>query len=704
MAAFPFVLRRFMSPRVTPAFNQTETIRTTQRKALDVTTMLASVPTGNYVTVTVTGSITLKPWLMPDVASSFVFAKRELANMLSVQTVGASAVSAIGWLTMTYMSGVGETGTLQTYVVGYNCSDVVSRNITIGAKSLGRYGGTLMSDYGPGTWSVVSQSQVGGGVLAAFEVFPAADTAGRLVWKASTFGGARTVTYAGVKALAASAGLSTDYWVVNITSSLGQNETISLTAIDSRWDAAPYNPGVNDNQLGGTLYQPCNFGDEIWLEDGHYNPTLATTPAKWAPPLASARTQASGGPVAPATWDDSGWITVRSRNFLGAFPDRLELDAGFQTGTDGALYTKFRNLDLTRSDLQNGVQTGGGQGTIRRHRLWCIEYCQANFLFSPGMRDGNRDFCYRYNDLLASPTAIVMYAENSHIIGNRCSETIGDVIKHAIFDMPGSTSVHTSLIAFNFWRNKKDAPGVHGDGIQCFYNVNVGTTVGNSPGMANYVTDGSNPGVQTYKAPDIVGNIGVRGIGLTTAGVDQNDFQGIFQANIIDDRPMLNRIAGNIFISIMGNGITAKRTANGSVFVANSHIQDHSLTNPTGGTGVPRPILTNEGEPSAVVTFRDNFLEGVLTRNTVAATPPGILPGVPTETNNYPAALDALTLAQLQAAVVDPLIGVGAQSVPLVLAAMRPKAGTTLGANQGAVLHSQIDHRQQTYSVSLLLP
>ena len=695
-------------------FDMVSSQKGTETKLLSLTTMLASVPTGNYVACGVYGLITLKPWLMEDVTSgaSFLFAKRELAEMLAVNTAAVAEGVSRGWLILTYKAGAGETGATVTYNVGINVSNTVPTAITMGAKSLGRYGGILMSDYGAGVWSVASQSQGDAGVRAAFAVHPAADaTNGRMCWGAATFGGARTITFATVQAIAAGAAYGANWWTVNLTSDLGGAVTLTITLEENRWDVAPFKPALGDNQLGGTLFQAMRFGDRVVCEDGDYNPTLNTSAANWSLPEASRpvqRTTAGGytsnGPLAPTTWDNAGWLTIESRNYLGARPNQLKIDAGNLVTNTGAVYLKFRNMDYRRSDLGSCVTHSVSAGTNRRVRLWVTEYCAINYLATPAVPSGNRDFCVRYCDFIDSPTAMVIYAENSHVVGNRIRGTVGDCIKHAIFDMPGTNSVHTGLIAFNFITNKKDASGVHGDGIQCLYNLNVGATPGNSPGMANYVTDGTPTTVQTFKAPDIVGNIFVRGVGLTTATVDQNDMQCVFMANIIDNRPMLNKVCGNVFMAAMQNGISLKRAAQGSLVSANTMIYDNTLTNPTSGLGAPRLILNNEGETGSVVVVRDNVMQASIVVSGVVTSPVTPNANPPTLSNNYATGLSVyLTVTEVRAALVNADIGVDAQSVVKVLAAFKPKSGGTLVANQGAVDHSLIDHRQHTYSASLLV-
>lgn len=704
--------RRVGSSGPPASFDLVQSQKSTENKLLSLTTMLASVPTGNYVSIGVYGSITLKPWLMEDVAAgaSFLFAKRELAEMLAVSTSGVAVGTSKGWLICTYKDGAGETGATVTYNVGIDVSNTAPTAVTMGAKSLGRYGGILMSDYGAGVWSVASQSQGDAGTRSAFAVHPAADaTNGRLCWGAASFGGARTVTFATVQAIAAGAAYGANWWTVNLTSDQGGAVTITITLEENRWDVAPYKPAATDNQLGGTLYQAMKFGDRVVCEDGSYNPTFNTSAANWALLNASRPTQrttgggyTSNGPLAPTTWDDTGWLTVESRNYLGAIVDQLKLDSGNLTTLDGSFYIKFRNMDFRRSDYGNALAFSTSAGTIRRIQFMVMEYSACSLWTIAATANGNRDFCCRYNDFTGNNAGCNILAENSHIVGNRFDGTIGDCIRHAIFDMPGTTSVHTGLIAFNFIRNKKDASGVHGDGIQCLYSLNAGSTPGNSPGMANYDTTAPYDAIQTYKGPDIVGNIFVRGIGLTTAGVDQNDMQCVFMANIVDDRPILNRVCGNVFMAIMFNGIALKRAAQGSVVRANTMIQDNSLDNPIGSTGPPGIYLYNEGEAASSVVVRDNVLQGTIQYFDVPTTPDTPIANAATLTNNYPTALGGLTTTQVRAALVDPDIGEGAQSVPLVLAALAREPAGPLASDQGAIGNSLIDHRAHTYSATIL--
>lgn len=663
------------SPTITVDNTATPTdfvIKPTGQALIDLSVTLAPISELDTITLAVDGPVTADVWLVEQVADgqSKTFVKRELVNMLSAVTVGAPLAAPVATWTLTWTGGSAEI----TFATSY--APVLTHDM--GANTLSRYGGYGLAQLGAGTWTISTQSTAN-----AFEVFN-----NRLVWKAS---GSPAVNSYGTAKVITSPTTGAAAYTVDVTDG-STTHTITFNVIPNQWDIAPTpTTGVNAMNINDRTTwqyyqihrQALRFGDTIILEDGTYKTVAVGFSSNISG--TTTRTQRSGGPSAPTSAGGDGWITVKSRNYLGAFmPDWTQYDHQFLPNQ----YMSYENIDFfaTRHFCSAGPKS---TGWIR------FRYNRAGGFSATGNEDnGNFNWYILHNDLVsprtttnASQTALFLPIIDSEVIGNRFDGSTEECIKMGMHN-----SVYGSgacKIWFNFFRNKRmwngntDLP--HPDYIQLVWGPNY------SPLIVASAT-------VNWEAPSTIGNIMTRGTGSVgtitrygETGKDAYGAQGVFYKDVYG-RGVLFKSAGNIYIDGMGKGINIKNPLPGSVINYNTVMRDWAVTNPNtiGAASWGNPDISADGNTGANVPMKRNIVRGIQLNGNAGdnITSTQIDNAIPT------------SVALWEAYVTNHEIGAGAQTIQNVLDAMTPIHTNSIG--RGAVANGLIDHRRQTFDPALL--
>lgn len=466
-----------------PAGDLALTIRPTDSKFADLTSLLSDNP-DNAITVTVSGPVAMSVWPLQDqITGSTVWYKRELVNFLSASTSAATPCTGCGVWTLSYKSGAGETGSTITKTITWDVAEF-SGNIpySLGKQTKAYFGGPDLSLL-PG---LVANKSITSNPGSCFTIFN-----GRLVWAAAG-AAAYSTTSPPAKACANPTTGAAAYTVQITDSVLGQSWNYVLDVPENEWNVAV---GPTDNatntQLWYTIRQSHRCGDQIVLENGNYASTSALYVSNTAPvtnpvsgqvcPSAAGQPYAAGvdpGGLMANGWfpDDTyhpGWVTIRSRNPLGATIAATSL-ASQRSGQ--SVY------NIRMSNIVGAVKAGsGGFGTsvawiMQDHskvlgRSITQDYggAQAAAMFIvDNYLDGQG---------LVTGGGVGIFGANSQIVGNWTTHQGMDSFLVGMYDLPSGATCgpRKSLQAWNFSTNKRVKDGnTHPDHSQSSFEYLIG--------------------------------------------------------------------------------------------------------------------------------------------------------------------------------------------------------------------------------------
>lgn len=585
-------------------FDATMAVRSADNQWVDLSSLLASVPTGNKVTMRfdvasgVTG-FTLTPWQYPfhPAAFSYAYAKRELAKRLRIQTSGLATGTSQAALTCTYNNGAGETGSPVTWKLGIDVANPQILSWNYGAKSAARCGGPLITTFGDGTGAaIVSQVDKNSNPVSAFEVFH-----GRIVWKSSNaadgnhYGTARTVSTA------------TSLTQTPYTVTLDNGAVVTINAIGGQWDIAPAPAAVlaamgnsnGDQYLNSCYNKTFALNDVVMFEDGTHNPSNTSISIVFGQAITGLN--AGTGPQAPSGWniidtEQSGWIKHTSRNPLGASIAGYAMSfgtpsmAGVANGLDaGCAAFRFTNL-VTRTQIVPNPYTlafSNSQG----HICWFqIDGCYMDVtalisrttinvtqgFFSSGSHPNGQDHMY-VHDNWTKGNVFPCYLAGSDMecVGNRFEYASEDAVRWGGYDAPGSTTrskVWWNTFPYKWWGNSS-----HPDYIQTFLR-----TVDDGRLPTLYPVASNTADITTYTSTIPVGS-SVGNIGWPDTVNDHNtdtflnaqqganfvptnngtvyqldDGEGYLGGDVLDGVLYTWLQAGNCDVSVMANGYFVK--------------------------------------------------------------------------------------------------------------------------------------------------
>lgn len=684
------------------------TLRGSDTRLIDLTAALATATSTERIMLSVSGNIAAQVW--PYVynqnlnGSTTFWAKATLLRNLAAVTSGLSQGATGSW-TLSWAAG--------SHTVAFTVDNAAPTEWDYGQKTLAQYGGYPIAQYLPGNasdWTIQSQSTAGAfAVNAATGCVAFAGTAGsttRTVGTPTLGNGAYTVTLNNAV--------------------LGQTATISFNMLPYRYDAAYDDNTQTMNTLAVT--GGMNFGDTVVINDtpaGSYqNPSRsnALTYCYMKTP-----TQRAGGPAAPAGpyvsdgWDyadgiarNAGWITIRPRTPWGA---RLNQICAVPPNNDGKTYVRWYLLDNRNnaSPSTGATITAGDNTNFAAWQMWdsCIH---SNLSAQPGNETvtGRNMFVLdnyvglpgpSYNSG-ASNMGVVLFAEDSQIVGNFIEGIGNDAIAHACFNTVFGSG--KSKIWWNMVRNKQwNDAGNHGDYCQ-FYSTPQ--TYAKLQGYAN--------AQQLMEVASELGNVFVRGQGSTgtvspDVGKDLPDGQGSWAGDFLTysgEYQAVGRLAGMIVVGSLEGGVGRKWYGPGSTFRHNTIIWPGYVTNPSGSFGQTDPGIRFFGA-SGKMTVTDTVLAanvnqgsslGIYLEANDTVTPPA-----PVVSNNFTAGGHDAT-----ALFTNPTSGLNSASLTLeaVIDALTPKPGSAItvagGAARvaGAVGAGLIDHLNRTYTAGVMDP
>jgi hypothetical protein len=635
------------------------TLRQTDVQAIDLRDALAPCPDFNMVTVASAGAIKAQPWQMRELlpGQTRTYTKRELSNMFAVSTEAATVDPAAGTLTISFKDGESETGSTLAVVVNIAVTDAVSLTHDHGAKSGARWGGFDLRQLGSGPWTLVSQSTAG-----ALEIFddrvtfaPVAGTAGN--------------TY-GTRFLTAPA-TGPGAYTVTVNSAATGNKTITFNVIPNRYSIGPQ-PAPIPLNLGNYQMRSAmratdkNWGDEIVLEDGEYGVAGEII-------IVGAPTQRVGGPPPPVEKGDPGWITFRSKRYLGA---RFSSGHEFSTQNLRAPFMRFRDIDLA----DGGVRIQAFNNAMSGSDLH-FEYLRgASASLGTGVKDQGEWDRIHVNDCWFSGSAACIYvrAWDSEIIGNYMQYTIEDSYKCSILNRVAGSGKAKFWFNISVDHKYADPSGkTHSDFAQFVL------TGGTLPAMTSSIGE--------FEAPSFYGNVMFRGDGTFDApsGTYWRDGQGFFCNDLEAGCSLKLRFRANAVSSNMRNGIYWPEAATGSRF-------DYCTIVPPYGA-FDRPWAGTLTVPRFVVK---GLLAGTveLTNSLMAANPiveDGV--GVINQTNNY---IGLSTFAAGDAMFTDAATWNDVPDIEVLLAKLTVK--DPAHQDKGALADPLIDIRQRWVAPELL--
>lgn len=676
---------------------------------VDLGALLRDAP-DNAMTVQVRGPVAMRVWPFQDQAEGppAVWYKRELLDHLTATADQAAAGAAGEWL-ISYRSGPGETGEPATIRIRFSVAEPASPLIySIGQRTPAGFGGFPLASL-PGTAadkSVSGQSQAG-----AFAINT--DTA-HLAW-AGIYGS--PVRLVGTPKVGQAV-----YWVDVADAKLKRTWRIVFDVRPDELNAAP-NPGQDApgrNQLATLLTGRLHFGDIVLLEDGEYPrigqikpETPTVNPATRQDPPISPYVEgwSPHGIVSP----DPGWITIRSRNPLGAaVGPRTTGNVNSASGAggvidgarlrDGAFYWRFSNL---RNGSIFPMRTGPEKGFS-----WLMFDHNTPGRITANAGEGESSAIFlidNYVDAggLRELGGLSVVGRDCQIVGNWIQGSFEDSINPAIYN--GEPGSGRSVVAWNFMYNKNTTAKAHPDYVQQHFHA-VKAYQALPPGAV-------------VELPDFIGNLMIRGRGYALqesdvgvlwpggvvtpddVGKAVEDAHGLF-LNSTTRKDLLHRmrISGNVQVSLSFHGIETPHLADGSVISHNLVVYDY---------GVLRGAQSRQGY-AAAGPWAPGKGTGAPFMNTVAGTPgPGVLISHNLMTNGGFAAagptrignlLQAVSISSPKAAAdywVNPFLGDGAQSVRAVVEAWQPKPGSPARKSDKVVGPfgdtSIIDFRRRTF-------
>ena len=290
------------------------------------------------------------------------------------------------------------------------------------------------------------------------------------------------------------------------TLSIGDGTATSTVTINIEPNVAHVNQDSGDTSGGNQLRTLVNattailrYGDAIKLRTGMvWNPNQGN----WALRKGAAWGQRSGGPVAPTTDTDPGFVTITSESPLGAQIASMTIEGV----TVRDQYLRFTSIDFYRpaiiQDAVNQYALLGSTGPSGTEPCWLlVDNCKVRSSFYPGTTEptasnqGNICSGIKFNGQLAS------LATRGHIWvqDNLCSDLGDGIVVQGIDCIVRRNTVQRtwrddidfachasapgkSLCDENFLVDKKKAlpaTGIHPDGIQFdFTGWPAGTYIG----------------------------------------------------------------------------------------------------------------------------------------------------------------------------------------------------------------------------------
>lgn len=738
-----------------PTFDTTMSLRTTERNFVDVTSTLASVPSGNKVTVqlrTLSGSadgFALRPWLYPAHApgagNDYVYYPRELDKWMTIDTTSSPTGSGKAWVVFSWKNGANETGTTAQYVVGFDVSALGYTVWNYGAKTKQRQGGVQLTKVGIGTATAITQikdklNNVLSGASAPFEVWY-----GWMVWKstngtATSYGSARTVTYA------------TSLTQTPYTVTFDNGDVLTVNAIDKQQDfAPPYDPALT-SALGANSVQYVDVsyigqfaqGDTLVYEDGDHNPTNILTTIRFN----NLHTGLSGAtlPTRPTggTWNTMNleqptkWVTHTSRTPWGAkvsknswaigtpdpsgtanttgagcadmrwcninMPDGLSVQAQqpFDSNSQGCL--SYVQYDHNYQDVSAGLtRHGGGSSTAN-----------GFYTLTSGIPGGAGYMYIHDNWLIGNTIAITAVGYDIEVIGNRIEQCSEDAIRHGAINLtPGSNA---SKIWFNFIPMKWWGNTSHPDYIQ---DMRLGSEFNNVLLAAAY-PDGSNATLpatfgSTVDYGTMFGNMGCpdsdanyndgTNVGGTPGVSYQLDDGEGFLGSSTSARYSTYRKCGSVMVSSMSNGFYVQNTSSASRYnyntemfdlYANEHYVLTSLRTWLGANGAPFPTYQPYSDQAG--NAKNNFNQGGNSTTWTNCAAAGAI--APTQSNNNTTAYSTISAAS--AVMANP--GKNWSTVTRIDDLLSACATSGAEASRGALFDKTvIDHRARTLNATSLL-
>lgn len=477
------------------------------------------------------------------------------------------------------------------------------------------------------------------------------------------------------------------------------SSVVTINVVANRWDVRPLVSGPNADtasvfQLRTVLNagSSVRYGDEIVIRDG----TVYNADASLDQRIRKGTqfTQRSGGPVAPGSRTDPGWVRVRPETPGGATIRRLTVEGNTVAAQyiffDGIVFERFNTTGGTGAavmPLQTATTAGQQFSWIR------FENCIVRSRIEGGATiatDTNIATGLSFNMRLATAGQITqtdlngntnIYVHNNtfrdlydgvSISGSVC-EVVGNTFTNVWNDcIKGSYS--NSKINWNVMVNKNYGDGaLHGDFIQTIQNQFV-------------------PG--TYVGNEYIGNVMSRGMGRDTFP----DGQGVFIAGDTDTGIFFTgvTIRGNIYVGTFANGIVVENSPN-AVIEWNTIVYDRGTH---GATPAATGVFFSSGRDGGTARFNAVTNASTTFLGTVTGAP-AISP--PTVTTPNVVGLD--TDAEYSAAFAAPAYGASANTLAEVLTAFSMKSGGSLdmattgfAAHCGAAGTGYVDYVNRTTS------
>lgn len=710
----------FKIKRGRPAYATTNlTVNGNYTTVVDLSAVTTVVPTGNLVTVAVSGSVPCNVWKYPQVTdgNSFAYYVEEISEYLTTQTVGL-ADGVTGTWTVTWKSGAGETGSTTTRLYRFTVSNAyptswTMQNGTSTTQQPARYGGPLLTKWGAA--ASITDIKDSGGVSIAPASWPFEVFGGRLVWKASgspavnSYGTGRVVAFASapvgnaVYTVIFDTGFSLSINVENFNYSVAPTPLTGTNAMTE--SAANYQPyKLADN--------PLNFGAVIYYEDGDFNGGAQSY--RCGTGSAATRTARSGGPSAPADTmtatviedlTQAGWIRHKARTpwkarIIPGSSGGPELNPNADTATTGtAQYFLYEGLDTLTgaSNGQTPLRFTCVQGTTGQRQLqWlAFRYCYASNMSIVANLGAGSHHCFAHLNWFVFPStpsstvygALNVLSCDSEFIGNQIENANGDCIQHANFD-----SVYGSgkaKIWFNTLINKgpPSSSSDHPDFCQGVWGPAQPPLMVASPSG-------------TFSGPSFVGNITFRGntpSPVWSPGSEGNDGQALFSSDTYLTTKMNAKYAFNLANHSFVNSITPRGAATGTVIRSNTNLTAYQMTTPPGAP------LYRFGGDSGIVVVEDNAVAGsaLYTLDSDFSGSVGLRPATHSNINNFPTLVSAQAIVTCTAANLTNL-----SSTQSALAAYQPVAASAMfpvgKANIGGIDPLRVNHRRMTFDTTVL--
>jgi len=371
-------------------------IRSNERLEVDLSSVLAGFnDTGNLISVSVTGAVKARIWLMREMGSTdkpFGFVKRELLDYFTVQNPFGSDGATVGSITFTGYTGPNGSGRAVSETVSFICDNSPPKTWAMGVNTRGRFGGFPIHQYLPGNpqdWVLTTPAQF---TLLKDPTPRTEQGSGRTYENGYSRVVLASPTYGGAPTIPPVAGQTVNVILNNTV--LGQSHTVAITFVAGQCDCAAWpatdtvdaRPEAPTTQLGMAMRWPVNFtfGNTFMLEEGDHNygglqPGFTT---------AFGVTKIAGAPPRGCFKDDSKFysanpvfnpqlITWRGRT-QGVYVGSMNIDLrSFDRSASPAL--GFR---ISRMQIANlGFYDGGGREQPYHHI--CVDHVEAINLEAP---------------------------------------------------------------------------------------------------------------------------------------------------------------------------------------------------------------------------------------------------------------------------------------------------------------------------------